>query len=175
MTFDGVLLPGGHAKGMRPYLESVVLQAHLLELWTLRKIVAAICHGVLVLARTVHADTGRSVLFDRRTTCLPKYMERTAWLTTRWTHGDYYRTYPEYVEDEVKGVLAHPEQFIRGPVHLFARGTLEDDSPAFVVEDGPYLSARWPGDAYKLARMFGEKIIARKEGRPSWRPHSSPA
>jgi putative intracellular protease/amidase len=28
------------------------------------------------------------------------------------------------------------------------RGTDEDDRAAFVVEDGRYLSARWPGDAY---------------------------
>ena len=26
--------------------------------------------------------------------------------------------------------------------------------PAFVVEDGNYVSARWPGDAYLFARRF---------------------
>ncbi|MEU1164378.1 hypothetical protein ABZ372_28815 [Streptomyces sp. NPDC005921] len=26
--------------------------------------------------------------------------------------------------------------------------------PAFVVEDGGYLSARWPGDAYLFARRY---------------------
>jgi hypothetical protein len=35
-----------------------------------------------------------------------------------------------------------------------ARGTMTDDRPAFVVEDGSYLSARWPGDAYLFARRF---------------------
>jgi hypothetical protein len=34
------------------------------------------------------------------------------------------------------------------------RGTTTDDGPAFVVEDGNYLSARWPGDAYLFARRF---------------------
>lgn len=29
-----------------------------------------------------------------------------------------------------------------------------DDSHAFVVEDGRYVSARWPGDAYLFARRF---------------------
>jgi len=33
-------------------------------------------------------------------------------------------------------------------VTLSAKGTLYDDEEAFVVEDGPYVSSRWPGDAY---------------------------
>jgi len=173
-SFDALLLPGGHAKGMRPYLESEQLRGLVAELWRLRRPVAAICHGVLVLARTVAADSGRSLLFDRRTTCLPKYMERTAWLSTSWKVGDYYRTYPEYVEDEVKRSLAHPAQFVRGPIHLFAKGTDRDDRAAFVVDDGHYLSARWPGDAYKLARMLIQKIERRKAGRSS-RPGTTAA
>ena len=72
-----------------------------------------------------------------RTTCLPKYMERSAYLATFWKLGRYYRTYPEYVEDEVKAALDDPAaQFERGPRVLSARGTADDDSPAFVVEDG---------------------------------------
>ena len=35
-----------------------------------------------------------------------------------------------------------------------ARGTATDDSPAFVVQDGTYVSARWPGDAYLFAKTF---------------------
>ncbi len=161
-AYDGLLLPGGHAKGMRQYLEGESLRRRVLTFWGLRRPVAAICHGVIVLARTADPVTGRSVLFDRRTTCLPKYMERTAYYLTRWKLGDYYRTYPEYVEDEVKSVLAHPEQFIRGPVHLMKRGTLDDDTAAFVVDDGHYVSARWPGDAYKLGRAFADKVLAKK-------------
>lgn len=37
------------------------------------------------------------------------------------------------------------------------RGTDTDDRPAFVVEDGRYLSARWPGDAY----LFAKKLLDR--------------
>ncbi|MBL9025110.1 MAG: DJ-1/PfpI family protein [Myxococcales bacterium] len=173
--FDALHLPGGHAKGMRPYLESTTLREKVLELWRLRRSTSAICHGVIVLARTTIPETGRSVLFDRRTTCLPKYMERSAWLSTAWKLGDYYRTYPEYVEDEVRRALAHPEQFIRGPIHLFAKGTNDDDSAAFVVDDGHYLSARWPGDAYKLARVFSDKVLARKTGASSFRGTREPA
>jgi putative intracellular protease/amidase len=161
-AFEGMILPGGHAKGMRQYLEGDVLRTKVRAFWALRRPVGAICHGVVVLARTADPVTGRSVLFDRRTTCLPKYMEQTAYYLTRWKLGEYYRTYPEYVEDEVKSVLAHPEQFVRGPMNLTKKGTIDDDDGAFVVDDGHYLSARWPGDAYKFAKAFGDKLMARK-------------
>ena len=35
-----------------------------------------------------------------------------------------------------------------------ARDTLDDERPAFVVVDGQYVSARWPGDAHTFARRF---------------------
>ena len=41
------------------------------------------------------------------------------------------------------------------------RGTATDDSAAFVVEDGSYVSARWPGDAYLFARRYLEVLKAR--------------
>lgn len=37
------------------------------------------------------------------------------------------------------------EQFVRGPVSLFSKGIEHDDRAAFVVEDGKYVSGRWPG------------------------------
>ncbi len=154
-AFDGLLLPGGHAPGMRQYLGSTVLRDQVARFWALGRPVGAICHGVLVLARTSDAATGRSLLADRRTTCLPKYMERLAYLATAWQLGRYYRTYPAYVEDEVKAALDDARhQFERGPVVLGARGTATDDRPAFAVTDRNYLSARWPGDAYLFARRF---------------------
>jgi putative intracellular protease/amidase len=153
--FDGLLLPGGHAPGMRQYLASAELQTQVARFWSLDRPVGAICHGVLVLARTLDPDTGRSVLHDVRTTCLPKYMERSAYFSTAWKLGRYYRTYPAYVEDEVKCALDDPvAQFERGPIELSRRGTATDDQHTFVVEDGRYVSARWPGDAYRFARSF---------------------
>ncbi|TWP53865.1 thiamine biosynthesis protein ThiJ [Lentzea tibetensis] len=149
--YDGLLLPGGHAPGMRQYLGSAVLRDKVRQFWSLERPVGAICHGVLVLARTTDPATGRSVLADRRTTCLPKYMERGAYFLTAWRRGRYYRTYPAYVQDEVAATGAHVE---RGPVELTKRGTATDDGPAFVVRDGNYVSARWPGDAYLFARTF---------------------
>ncbi len=152
--YDGLLLAGGHAPGMRQYLGSAELRAKTGEFWALGRPVGAICHGVLVLARTADPATGHSVLRDRRTTCLPAYMERTAYALTAWRLGRYYRTYPAYVEQEVTAALASAEQFERGPRGGRVRGTLTDDSAAFVVEDGNYLSARWPGDAYLFAKRF---------------------
>jgi putative intracellular protease/amidase len=162
--YDGLVLPGGHAPGMRQYLGNAVLRDKVAELWRLGRPVGAICHGVIVLARTVDPATGRSVLFDRRTTCLPKYMERSAFLLTAWRLGRYYRTYPEYVQDEVVGALRDPSQFEGGP-RSTKRGTRDDDSPAFVVQDGNYVSARWPGDAYLFARRFDRMLHAKPSAR----------
>ncbi|GLY46527.1 type 1 glutamine amidotransferase domain-containing protein [Lentzea sp. NBRC 102530] len=142
--FDGLVLPGGHAPGMRQYLGSAELQQVVKGFWALDRPVGAICHGVLVLARA-------GVLDGRRTTCLPKYMERMAYFATAWRRGRYYRTYPAYVQDEV---IASGAVFERGPVELGNRGTATDDGPAFVVQDGNYVSARWPGDAYLFAKTF---------------------
>src|SRR3954451_22063501 len=155
--FDGLVLPGGHAKGMRQYLASDPLRSKVVDFWRLERPVGAICHGVLVLARAVDPATGKSVLAQTRTTCLPKFMERRAFLATAWRLGRYYRTYPAYVEDEVKAALADPAQFERGPRGT-TRGTADDDTHAFVVEDGRYLSARWPGDAYLFARRFEARL-----------------
>jgi putative intracellular protease/amidase len=109
--------------------------------------VGAICHGPIVLARA-------AVLAGRRTACLPKYMERLSYYVTAWKLGSYYRTYPAYVEDEVRQAGARVEQ---GPFTL-TRGTATDDGPAFTVQDGNYLSARWPGDAYLFARRFDQLL-----------------
>jgi putative intracellular protease/amidase len=161
-AYDALYLPGGHAPGMRQYLGSEALQAKVLAFWKTGRPVAAICHGVLVLARTRDPASGESVLADVRTTCLPGYMERVAYYLTAWKLGRYYRTYPAYVEEEVRAALRDPvRQFVRGPIHLMARGTEADDHAAFVVEDGRYVSARWPGDAYLVAKKLMDRLGAR--------------
>jgi putative intracellular protease/amidase len=158
-SFDALLLAGGHAQGMRQYLGGELLHQKVAEFWKLDRPVAAICHGVLVLARSKDPATGKSVLAKSRTTCLPKYMERNAYLISFWKLGNYYRTYPEYVEDEVRAALEDPKaQFEVGPRTMTKRGTAEDHGPAFVVEDGRYVSARWPGDAYLFAHKFLERL-----------------
>src|SRR5450755_2869026 len=117
--FDALLLPGGHAPGMKQYLGSEELQALIRDFWKTGKPVAAICHGVLPLARA-------GVLGGKKTTCLPKYMERSAYMITAWKLGKYYRTYDAYVEDEVRAALTSPSDFVVGPRVLSKRGTRDD-------------------------------------------------
>jgi len=153
---DALFLAGGHAPGMRQYLGSAEVHELIRQFFATQKPIAAICHGVLAAARSKRND-GKSVLDGVRTTCLPKYMERAAYFSTFWRRGRYYRTYPKYVEEEVCEALAQLGDFERGPRELSKRGTRDDDTHAFVVEDGRYVSARWPGDAW----LIGKKLIQR--------------
>lgn len=154
--FDGLLLPGGHAPGMKPYLESAKLQSLVAAVFELDKPVGAICHGVLLAARS-RAAHGRSVLFGRKTTALTKQMELSAWALTALWLGSYYRTYPTPVQDEVSAALASPSDFVTGPK------TTQRDAPnrltaGFTVRDGHYLSARWPGDAHRFGNEFASLL-----------------
>jgi len=188
--FAALLLPGGHAQGMREYLESAVLQRVVAEFFDAGKPVAAICHGVVLAARSTSTKTGKSVLYGRRTTALTWKLERSAWLLSRyagrWWDRDYYRTYREQAGEpsgyrsaqaEVMRALARPEDFFDVPDDapdrfrkaggLF-RDTPSDDRPAFVVRDGNYLSARWPGDVHTFARTFAEMVAGvKKQGEQS--------
>ena len=148
-SFDAMLLPGGHAPGMKPYLESELLQTLVAQFFEQHKPVGAICHGVLLAARARNR-VGRSILYGRRTTGLTRLMELTAWSLTRTWLGDYYRTYPTTVEDEVTSALAAPADFQRGPASVL-RDAPDRPGPGFTVLDGRYLSARWPGDAHRFA------------------------
>jgi protease I len=149
-TFDAVLLPGGHAPGMLPYLESPILQAIVAAHLTANKPLAAICHGVILAARSVDPKTRRSVLAGRRSTALTRSMELSAWGMTGLWLGRYYRTYPETVQSEVTRALGSEGLFEEGPFAL-RRDSPEHLDRGFVVRDANYLSARWPGDAYRLA------------------------
>jgi protease I len=155
-AYDALLLPGGHAPGMRPYLESAQLQQLTADFFAAQKPVAAICHGVLIAARA-RFSSGRSVLYGRKTTALTRNMEMTAWLMTRFYLGDYYRTYPVSVETEVRAALKSPGDFIAGPLPVRRDS---DDRPdiGFTVRDGNYLSARWPGDAHRFGNEFGRML-----------------
>src|ERR1700734_1810335 len=113
---------------MRQSPGSSQLSEQVGRFWSLGRPVGAICHGVLILARTRDPAAGRSVLAGRQTTCLPKYLERSAYLAPAGRPGRYSRPSPAYVEDEVRAALDAPaRQFKRGPVTLSARGTAADD------------------------------------------------
>ena len=152
-SFDALLVPGGHSEGMKTLLESARAQRIVVETFRAEKPIAAVCHGVLLLARSIDPSTGLSVLHGRKTTALTKLLELTAWQMTRHWLGNYYRTYPVTVEDEVKRVLAKPSDFKAGsPLSLRDRAKFL--WPGFTVLDGHYLSARWPGDCHSLAKQF---------------------
>lgn len=178
--FDGLVLPGGHwARGMREYLESETLQAFVAAWSAADKPLAAVCHGVLLAARS-KGTNGRSALHGRKTTGLTWKMEKTAWNLTRfygrWWESDYYRTYPEApgepagymsVQSEVGRALASPADFLDVPRDApnfwrktsgLHRDTPRDRRPAWVVRDGNYVSGRWPGDMHELMKRFAELL-----------------
>jgi protease I len=151
-NYDGVILPGGHAKGMKEYLESKTLQNVVSEFFSEKKPVGAICHGVVLVARSIQVN-GKSVLFGRKTTALLGSQELSAWMMTCLWLGSYYRTYPETVEAEVKSNLSSPKDFIKGSLPL-RRDHQDKLGNGFTVIDGNYVSARWPGDAHKFSKDF---------------------
>jgi putative intracellular protease/amidase len=175
-AFDALLLPGGHrARGMRDYLESETLQRCVVDFFDAQKPVAAICHGVLLAARSVSPKDGRSVLCGYNTTALTWALENSAWKVariTRFWDPNYYRTYLERagepdgymsVQQEVTRALARAEDFLdvprTDPDHRqktsgLQRDTMNDARPAFVVQDRNYVSARWPGDVHTFAKTF---------------------
>lgn len=155
--FDALLLPGGHAAGMREYLESEAVHAIIARAFARNQPVGAICHGVVAAARARGAD-GRSVLHGRKTTALTRTQELAAWLMTPWL-GRYYRTYPETVQGEVTRALAARRDFQAGPPALL-RDDPKHPERGFTVRDGRYLSARWPGDVHRFAGEFAELLAA---------------
>lgn len=151
-NYDGVILPGGHAQGMKEYLESSQLQKIVSEFFKSDKAVGAICHGVVLAGRS-NLENGKSVLHGKKTTALLNTQELSAWALTCLWLGSYYRTYPQTVEAEVKSKLESPKDFIKGPMPL-KRDQFDKLQYGFTVVDGNYVSARWPGDAHKFAVDF---------------------
>ncbi len=155
--FDGLILPGGHAKGIKIYLESEILRGHIAAFFAADKPVGAICHGVIAACRTLDETTGKSVLHGRKTTALLKRQELTAYNITKHTMQDYYLTYPTPVEDEVRASLASPDDFLKGKNPIF-RDSMQKLKRGFTVRDGNYISARWPGDIYNFSLGFLEML-----------------
>ncbi len=152
--FDGTLLPGGHDKGVREYLESTILHKLVADFFKAEKPVAAICHGVVLAARSLDLETGKSVLHNRKTTALLKSQEMTAFQLTRLWLKDYYLTYPGLtVQEEVTAALSDRTKFIEGPTPIL-RDDLKHLYRGFTVKDQNYVSARWPGDAYSFGLEF---------------------
>ena len=153
-NFDALMLPGGHDKGVKEYLESEVLQTVVIDFFAAQKPVGAICHGVVLAARSVNPESNKSVIHEYKTTSLLRSQELLAYNLTRLWLSDYYLTYPEMtVEDEVKSVLSNQDNFIKGPSPI-SRDNHNKLEKGFFVRDRNYLSARWPGDIYNFSFEF---------------------
>lgn len=184
--YDAMVLAGGHAPGMRAYLENETLQAFVAAFFEYdgggqsHKLIAAVCHGVLLAARSKSPTTGRSVLYGRKTTALTWKLENSAWQLAKWWarpwDSSYYRTYTEDnnepagywgVQQEVTRALRSPHDFIDVTASTcdsawsyfkktagIWRDTPEDHTCAFVVRDQNFVSARWPGDVHTLCKKL---------------------
>lgn len=149
-SFDAFHFPGGHAPGMRPYCESSQVQRIAREVFGAGKPVSAVCHGVLPLARA-------GVLTGRRTTALTEPQEKIAIQLTGRALPGHYRTYPKTVEAEVRHRIRPGGLFERGGLFPRYAGRRNPEA-GFVVQDGNYLSARWPGDAWTLALRMNDLL-----------------
>jgi protease I len=155
--FDALIIPGGHSKKMRPFLESCLVHEFVAAFSKTNKPIAAICHGVLLMARAKDSSTKKSLLHGRKTTALPAYMEKSGFFLTCLWLGKYYLTYDISEEDEVRAALENKDDWIRGPLS-FSRDSKNNLKPGFVVKDGNYLSARWPGDVHKFTYTLIEML-----------------
>jgi len=155
--YQAILLPGGDTPPMRQYLESELLQRKVLQFWQRGKLIGAICHGMLVLARTIDPQTGRSVLYGHKVTALPKSLDRTGALLDSWLVKRGYLMYPRCVAEEVRACLEHPEDFSNGPGILVP----------YAVSDGNLITSRWYYDAELFAERFAEALEQRMRVSPS--------
>jgi hypothetical protein len=71
------------------------------------------------------------------------------------------------VQKEVTRALENPSDFRnvesdsrhrRVQTSGMARDTATDSRPAFVVDDGNYISARWPGDTHTFAAAVSARL-----------------
>ncbi|MCJ8318101.1 MAG: type 1 glutamine amidotransferase domain-containing protein [Colwellia sp.] len=157
---QGLHVPGGHAQGMKTLIESSTAQKLIVDAFKKDLPVATVCHGVLLLARSIDSDTGQSVLHGRKTTGLIKPMELAAWAMTWLWLKNYYRTYNISVATEVKRVLKSAKDFKQGSILPIKDSVRKLNG--FVVQDGNYLSGRWPGDCYTLAQRFIDLLKSKK-------------
>ena len=149
--YDALLLTGGHAPEMKQFLESKTLQEKVVEFFKKDKGIGAICHGLLVLARAIDPDTGKSVIHDYKTTSLTKGLEMIGYASTFWLLGRRFRTYDAYVADEVREALRNGNQYSTGMIPL-----------PHVVVDRNLVSSRYGlFDAMKYSAKFAEMVEAR--------------
>jgi putative intracellular protease/amidase len=151
--YDAILLTGGHAPGMKQFLESKVLQEKMVCFFIQNKGIGAICHGLLVLARAIDPSTGKSVLYNYKTTSLTRELEQIGYASTFWLLGRRFRTYDAYVEDETRAALKDMRQYSKGLIPF-----------SHVVVDRNLVTSRyWLFDAVRYSITFAEMVERRKD------------
>jgi putative intracellular protease/amidase len=161
--FDAIHLSGGHAPGMKQYLDSTVLQQKVVDFYKGDKMIGAVCHGTLIPARSVDPATGRSIIGGRRFTTLTRPIEQYAFRVTWFRVGRRYRTYWKYTETEVRDAVGPDGAVPRGETRFrWAGFAVAHDAP-LVVEDGNFLSARYPFDVPLYAETFVRKLHEHKQ------------
>lgn len=141
--YDILFFPGGHEKSVRQVIESERVHSLLVDFWPSlsKKAVAAICHGVLVVAAA--KIEGRSVLAGVKATTLPTLFENAAYYSTALFLGDYYKTFgagTPSCEDMLKAAgVDYQSSVSPGP---------------FMTKDDKInlLTGRYPADAELLAK-----------------------
>ena len=166
---SALIIPGGRHAGYSQLLENKVLRSKIiLPMWKARKPVAAIGHGVLLLAQIRDPeDKTKSLLYHRNTAVLPRYLEMPMHYVASIVGQvpspySLASTHGEYLETKVAAELRFPNtQLGKGPWNPllpFLHPSIDDISHAFYVEDGSYLSARYGGDAALIARRISSML-----------------
>lgn len=146
--YQALLLPGGDGLRVRQYLDSRVLQEQVLHFYQQGKLIGALCHGVLVLARTIDPQTGYSVLYGHKVTAPPKSLDRFGYLLDSWLIKHGYIMYQQCVAEEVRACLEYPQDLSSGP-GIFT---------PYVCSDGNLITSRWYGDAEIFAQTFVQAL-----------------
>ncbi|MER7556391.1 type 1 glutamine amidotransferase domain-containing protein [Nocardioides sp. NPDC126508] len=154
--FDAIHLSGGHAQGMRQYLDSKVLQSKVVDFHHADKLIGAVCHGTLIPARAVDPTTRQSIIAGRRFTTLTLPLEKWAFKITWFRVGRRYRTYRKYTETEVRAAVGPRGELVRG----------DSFETPLVVEDGNFISARYPLDVPDYAATFVRRLQASEQAAP---------
>ena len=212
---DALLLPGGHrARGMRSYIDSDILQRLVVDAFA-RGVIGgrdlSRCAACRAQRRSRHRSLGALRAQDHGVDLgdgapgLAAHADHPI-LGSAITTGPIPRSPANPAATcrcsrKSLARLRDPTDFcdvVRGSSHWrlkssgMVRDTATDSRPAFVVDDGNYVSARWPGDTAHLRRRFvaeaqvttyavqlrppDARRRTRRPGsrRPRWRPRSYP-
>jgi len=149
--YTGIALLGGNTPSLKHFLECKILQSKIQDFWALKRPLGAIGQGVLVLARTTEADSKNSLIYNKKTTCYPKWIDLIGKYNPFGT-----AVYIESTEEEVIRSLYEPSLFRTENSIIY--DTLFDQS-GFICRDDWYLSARWEGDAYSFSTTFASMVL----------------